>query len=203
MPNLHPVTKRFVADELAGRRFGRLTVLRRNGTKGHAAIWLCRCDCGREKSVASNAMTSGKTRSCGCGRHIPRPWLRIRPYEALYNAWRKLCAARDLRVEITYEQFVSYTQTAQCFYCGESVAWAEHNPGKCGATACVNLDRKDSSLGYSSENIVVCCRRCNLSKRDLFTCEEFLVMMAALREHRKKTSKIGGGPVPGTTISVQ
>lgn len=54
--------------DLAGKRFGRLTVLalRDERTKCGVTRWLCRCDCGVEKVVDSRALRRGDTRSCGC-----------------------------------------------------------------------------------------------------------------------------------------
>ena len=52
--------------DLTGRKFGRLTALRRNGTIRSKAAWLCRCDCGNEVTVPSASLMSGNTRSCGC-----------------------------------------------------------------------------------------------------------------------------------------
>ncbi len=52
--------------DLAGQRFHRLTALRVVGTKRRTFLWLCRCDCGRETTVVTNQLTSGKTTSCGC-----------------------------------------------------------------------------------------------------------------------------------------
>jgi len=53
--------------DLAGQRFGRLIAIERTGEKkGSSYIWRCRCDCGRESLVSSNALLSGNTRSCGC-----------------------------------------------------------------------------------------------------------------------------------------
>ena len=60
--------------DLTGRRFGRLMVLYRagsfvyygNGAKHHLSAWKCRCDCGRTRHVTRNALTSGRTQSCGC-----------------------------------------------------------------------------------------------------------------------------------------
>ena len=51
-----------------GQRFGRLTALfeapRKNGTG--RVRWLCRCDCGNEKTVSSSDLVGGRTQSCGC-----------------------------------------------------------------------------------------------------------------------------------------
>lgn len=53
--------------ELAGRVFGRLTVLEwvtrsKNGT----SKWLCRCECGNERVVFATALLGGTSKSCGC-----------------------------------------------------------------------------------------------------------------------------------------
>lgn len=57
--------------DLTGRRFSRWTVIERapdhissGGYKFTA--WKCRCDCGNEKVVLSNALISGRSESCGC-----------------------------------------------------------------------------------------------------------------------------------------
>lgn len=57
-------------EDLTGRKFAMLTVLKRAGTdKQGNALWLCRCDCGRTTSTArSNELKSGIRKSCGCLR---------------------------------------------------------------------------------------------------------------------------------------
>jgi len=55
---------------LIGQKFGKLTVLYKdeifidlNGK--HRSMWHCRCECGREKSIRRDGLTSGRTKSCG------------------------------------------------------------------------------------------------------------------------------------------
>lgn len=48
-----------------------LTVIERAPTRysklgNPTTRWLCKCDCGRIKNIAANALTTGHTRSCGC-----------------------------------------------------------------------------------------------------------------------------------------
>lgn len=53
--------------DLTGKRFGRLTVVRRYGTlNGRQSTWLCKCDCGNEKVVTAGHLRQGNTLSCGC-----------------------------------------------------------------------------------------------------------------------------------------
>lgn len=60
--------------DLTGRRFGRLTVLGREGIykspnqETFLLTWRCRCDCGNETVVVANNLKFGRTRSCGCLR---------------------------------------------------------------------------------------------------------------------------------------
>jgi hypothetical protein len=56
--------------DLSGREFGRLTAMRlidRAG-KGRHRYWLCRCSCGAEKEIRSDALINGYHLSCGCHR---------------------------------------------------------------------------------------------------------------------------------------
>lgn len=52
--------------DLTGQRFGRLTVVKRVGTKNGSPTWLCSCDCGNEKIVIGRNLKSRNTTSCGC-----------------------------------------------------------------------------------------------------------------------------------------
>lgn len=51
--------------DLTGQRFGRLTVLKRAGSKNRQSAWLCKCDCGTEKVITSSNLKTN-TISCGC-----------------------------------------------------------------------------------------------------------------------------------------
>lgn len=52
--------------DLAGQRYGKLTVLAPAENIGARTAWLCRCDCGRETVVKTCYLRSGRAKSCGC-----------------------------------------------------------------------------------------------------------------------------------------
>jgi len=54
------------AEDLAGRRFGRLTVLERAENKYGRVAWRCRCDCGNARIVTAHDLKCGHVKSCGC-----------------------------------------------------------------------------------------------------------------------------------------
>lgn len=77
---------RFV--DRTGQKFGKLTVLARNGTNHYKKVmWRCHCDCGNELDVVAGALVTGNTSSCGCV--IPNfkhgGWKK-----ASYNTWRAM-----------------------------------------------------------------------------------------------------------------
>ena len=57
--------------DLTGQRFGKLVVLKRNGSsKEQRTLWLCRCDCGCEKTIVGNSLLMHKVMSCGCEKSV-------------------------------------------------------------------------------------------------------------------------------------
>ena len=59
--------------------------------------------------------------------------------------------------------FLEFTKINCCYYCGNKVLWIP-NAYK-GTFKGYNLDRMNSSIGYTKENCVVCCKICNIMKR--------------------------------------
>ena len=55
-----------VIDDIAGMKFGMLTVLAYSHTKNGCSYWLCKCDCGNTKAVMKSNLIHQKTKSCGC-----------------------------------------------------------------------------------------------------------------------------------------
>lgn len=52
---------------LIGKRFGKLTVIKRMHKDEHGNYyWLCLCDCGIEKIIRGTSLISKHTQSCGC-----------------------------------------------------------------------------------------------------------------------------------------
>jgi hypothetical protein len=164
--------------DLIGKRFNKLTVVERSGiTKFYVATWKCLCDCGNFKIASSANLKNGHTTSCGCR-------YRKRPYESLYNRLKHECDRRNNKLailEISYDDFLQFTKIEKCHYCGNSITWREFGCGWHKRSSNTNLDRKDNSQGYTKENCVVCCRRCNAGKSSLFTYSEWYTMTDCFR----------------------
>lgn len=83
------------SEDLTGKKFGRLTVLKKVGSNERKqVVWLCQCDCGSPPiEVTSASLKSGNTKSCGC---IKREMLITRNYRhglsrtEEYEIWKSM-----------------------------------------------------------------------------------------------------------------
>ena len=65
------------AEDLSGKRYGNLTVIQKLPSKVYPngrtmAMFLCRCDCGVEKTISATRLRTGKVTSCGCMSEPPK-----------------------------------------------------------------------------------------------------------------------------------
>jgi len=56
---------RFKEGDLTGKKFGRWTVMG-PAKENRIQKWICRCDCGTERTVGGNTLSTGASSSCGC-----------------------------------------------------------------------------------------------------------------------------------------
>ena len=57
---------KLTSKDITGQKFGRLTVISRNGTKNRKATWSCVCECGNKIIAVGTHLRNGHIRSCGC-----------------------------------------------------------------------------------------------------------------------------------------
>lgn len=150
-----------VVIDYTGKKFGTIEVLYRLKDKAKCGniVWLCRCICGNtyKKTRPERGMTCLKCRG-------------YKPFESLFN---RLGHSGKHHVSITFSQFLEFTKIKNCHYCSAPIAWVSRATAEQKASRC-NLDRKDSAKGYSKNNCVVCCTRCNRAKNNHFTYEEWM-----------------------------
>lgn len=115
------------AIDLRGQPFGRLVVQSFFGvsaTTGHA-IWLCLCECGKEKKIRSSELRSGNAKSCGCrgSRYIDRSGERFGRLTVINDAgrtkrgktlWNCLCDCGEMVVVRGYLLASGATQSCGC-----------------------------------------------------------------------------------------
>lgn len=170
-----------------GDVFGRWTIIERlKRKKNRNTRVLCRCICGTEKEVELGNLVKGASTSCGCfGKEFRSSAKKKKPFEYLYNSLLNRAKTAGRECSISYEDFVVFTQTRECFYCGIEIPWEEHSSVKRKRSMAYYLDRVDSSIGYHKENCVVACTRCNQSKSNTFSHEEWIWVGKAIRDFRE------------------
>jgi 5-methylcytosine-specific restriction endonuclease McrA len=154
-------------EQLVGQTFNRLTVIRFHNfdsSQQAAKLWLCKCACGKEVTVRTNALVTGRTKSCGCWRKESRmlePGIGMRNH--LLQIYKAAAKRRGHSWELVNEQFDVLTQ-GDCHYCGEPPSDRKHSSRFNGACRCNGIDRKNNTKGYVFENCVSACWSCNRMK---------------------------------------
>lgn len=164
--------------DITGKRYGRLVAVNLTGDrdKWRRALWLCRCDCGNEVTVAGTALRSGNTKSCGCLQVERRRDANCLPeglasFHRLYREYERSARNKGYAFELTQED-LSFLTKMNCHYCGDEPAQTRSDSKFCnGAYVFNGIDRIDNSKGYTMDNVVACCATCNYMKRGLSVAE--------------------------------
>lgn len=144
---------------LIGQRFGRLTVIERNGSnKRSQANWLCLCDCGKKITVLGARLRNGHTKSCGClkgeGGKVSKKGINAKhglSQTRIYRIWNSM----KIRCYKKYCPEYKWYGARNIKICDEWLSdfmnfynWAMANGYKDNLT----IDRIDNNKGYSPEN---------------------------------------------------
>ena len=116
------------------------------GAKGHS-YWICRCECGKLKTVRGSHLKSGNVKSCGC--RAPN-YLHGQSKTRLYNIWGKMLQRCYNENDHAYFEYggrgikvVELWHKFEPFY-----EWAINN----GYSKELTIDRTNNEKGYSPEN---------------------------------------------------
>lgn len=103
-------------------------------------------------------------RECSVQRLVE--WQETHPLKVHHTALKSRAKRKGVKFSLSYDEFADwyaaqerYDDIPTCFYCGRQLDF-EHATQLNGAT----IDRLDTTLGYSANNMVFCCRRCNVMK---------------------------------------
>ena len=185
--------------DLTGQKFGELTALRYEKLtigkkKREAWYWICQCSCGRTYPKTAHDLLQAGHIECGyCARKriIQATTLpdNLAKWHREYRVCRKNAATRKYPFELTFEQYRQICEQP-CFYCGANPELRSTGLLRNG------VDRFDNTKGYTSENSVPCCSRCNTLKLSM-SYDELLAHIERVLEHcRKRSTTIPEGSTP-------
>jgi 5-methylcytosine-specific restriction endonuclease McrA len=116
------------------------------------------------------------------------------PYYWLYTVLLHHCQRDKKECNLPFDDFLKFVLVLKCHYCERDIVWHKcsryRDPkgrllrNKSG----FQLDRKNNEEGYSLENCVVCCRKCNAIKGNTLTYEEMLLLREGLKKIRLQSS---------------
>lgn len=138
--------------DLTGMAFGRLTVLRRSGTRHSQALWHCQCTCGGEAEIIGGMLRSGRTKSCGCIK-AERDKMRTanaRTTSPLYRIWK----AMKVRCENPNSKDFPRYGGRGIKVCERWQSFENFLADMGDRPAGMQLERSDNEKGYSPTN---CC----------------------------------------------
>lgn len=173
-----------------GDKHGRLTVISHSG-KDHRNkhLWLCLCECGNEKVVVGDNLSSGKSNSCGCLKteFLARRGNQYGLYEdrevallkVQYSHLKRRNKLKGFSDVISLDEFCAISKSP-CKYCG--LEYSKEIEDRLNESKkqkrlsdhvlkCNGVDRVDSSKGYTVENSVACCKYCNTAKNTMTESE--------------------------------
>lgn len=184
--------------DLTGQIFGRLTAIEILVTKSNHAygtLWKCKCKCGTMCEVVSHSLVNGITQSCGCisakmaaEKSILPDKLAIK--KQVWISYENHAKKLGVTIELTFRDG-QRLMGEDCHYCGAPPSNIRSTGNKYGPStyAYNGLDRKNPEKGYSLDNVVPCCKKCNYAKRKL-GYDEFLDLASKISErHRKRADE--------------
>jgi len=136
--------------EMAGKTFGRWTVIELDSIRNTNAYWKCRCECGTEKAVAAGSLKTGMSTSCGCHRAEMKTALTHgMTYSPTWHSWSKMKQRGGLNKRSKHHTILYAHVDADPRWASfeEFIKDMGERPSRKHS-----LDRIDNSKGYWKEN---------------------------------------------------
>jgi len=105
----------------------------------------------------------------------------------LLYGYKYSAAKRGYAWDLSDEEFMSLT-TMSCHYCGRAPSNGKKRKGQLKHVLVYSgIDRKDNLVGYTPENTIPACSRCNKAKGTM-SYDEFLGMVTEITQFQTKIS---------------
>ena len=167
--------------QLTKRQYGKWEVIKRVESNDHGeSQWLCRCVCGVERNVRTRYLLNGKSKSCGCSKKLLYGESAFNNY---YSSQVKGAAKRTLIWELSKAKVREIT-SSNCHYCDAIPSQIKKTNGNNGHYIANGIDRIDNDRGYLIDNVVPCCRPCNIAK-GIMTYSQFKALIAKIYHNLK------------------
>ena len=129
--------------------------------KRNNQYWVCKCDCGNIKDIRGfHLQEKPGTKSCGCLNKLSKG---ESAFNVLYGRYKRRALDKELSFRLTKKNFKSLTKQ-NCFYCDAIPNQIVLQQRQNGSYIYNGIDRLDNNKGYTKDNCVSCCGKCNKMK---------------------------------------
>ena len=109
----------------------------------------------------------------------------------IFSEYQNNAQKRNINFNLTFNVFNQFIIN-KCYYCGSepiniSERWIKRMNKSQPILQINGIDRINSLIGYTIDNCVTCCSKCNLMK-NVFSVEEFLTHVSKIHNYNKKGS---------------
>jgi hypothetical protein len=139
------------AEDLSGKRFGRLTIISRAPDKickgnRKRIMWVCKCDCGNITIKNGDNIRKGNTSSCGCIKEK-----HSMSYSRLYRIWHGMLERCNNKNHVYFDDYggrgIDVCDDWKSDF-RKFMDWSLSN----GYSEKLTIDRIDNNKGYSPDN---------------------------------------------------
>ena len=150
-------------DNFVGNKFGKLTVIQKSASPNPKyTVWQCKCECGAIKDFVKHHLTSGHTKSCGCGKRFTKVEHHGKYFTREYRTW----AGMKCRCENPNQPCFKYYGGSGITVCKgwrNSFLTFLRDMGSCPDG--MEIDRIDNTLGYFPGNCRWTDHKTNMQNR--------------------------------------
>ncbi len=174
--------RKYNYEEYIGKKFNLLTIVEISKImtgkehESYTTIIKCDCECGNiTNPIPFNRILVGNTKSCGCIKETDEFIQRARKYEPRIASAKYVYTASYDDGSLSFDQFLELSQK-NCYYCDSEpsnkinyylyVKSKTEYSIKNGDFIYNGLDRMNNDLPHNIDNVVPCCKTCNVAKLD-------------------------------------
>lgn len=185
-----PTHKRFI--NRVGEKHGKLVIIKYIGYangNSNQPVWLCLCECGKEKITRYRSLVNGFVTTCG---QCPKPVGNQHPEwegageisKSIWHQYRLGALARGIKFDVTVEQLweLFEKQKRKCTLTGWELYFPPSLKDNKNRTA--SLDRINSKHGYEIDNLQWVHRDVNKLKKNMDD-QRFIELCLAVAAHKK------------------
>ena len=154
--------------DLTAQRFGKLTVMKLSHRDPlNKSVWVCKCDCGVEKIIRSDALKRNGTKSCGCSRRGKTSplWKGVGEiHRYVLTRIKEDAKIRNIEFNVTLEYLwqLFIHQSSCCALTNDTLTFGKTCRDN---TRTASLDRIDPNQGYVVGNVQWLHKDVNFAKQ--------------------------------------